>query len=343
MNIDDTLEAQAHKWSVKLSSDDVDKQVLEQFEQWRSADPRHEPAFQSVDRIWRGIASLEHLRRYAVLPRPQPTVWQRLQSNVRQGMQTLTDTLRQPGGLAVGMAAALMLAIGFPLISTQPETISPVATAQYTTGRAQVEVVTLFDGSVVTLGPESSLSVNYHQHKRSVQLMSGSGLFAVSRNPQRPFVVQTGTTETRVLGTVFSVEHKPQGVRVAVKEGKVRVARKSISSSSTAHAVLTTGQVVSTTAKGEVGAVDTMNPDSVGAWTQGRLVFENATLEEVVADANRYYDGLILLVDKETAELRISIVFNTDNIDKMIDDLAKVLFLDVNREQPGYVILGISH
>lgn len=62
MNTNEIRQAQAAEWSVALSGDDVDQHVLARFEQWRSADPLNEEVFQSMDRVWRGMASMQNLR-----------------------------------------------------------------------------------------------------------------------------------------------------------------------------------------------------------------------------------------------------------------------------------------
>ena len=159
------------------------------------------------------------------------------------------------------------------------------------------------------------------------------------KDRRRPFSVVAGVMETRVLGTVFSVAYKPQGLRIAVKEGKVQVGKKPHMNSTNSPQVLLAGQRVSTKTDGGIGTVEKIDPNTVGTWREGRLVYENATLKELVSDANRYHNELILLYDKKTADMQVSIAFKTDNIDHMIENIAEILTLEINRDVPGRIVL----
>lgn len=95
-------------------------------------------------------------------------------------------------------------------------------------GKADLSVK-LEDGSTVTLAPGASVEFPEHfaGNVRQVQL-SGTALFQVAKNPERPFVVYANELVTRVLGTTFRV-NSPSGDKsasVEVIEGKVSVYRR---------------------------------------------------------------------------------------------------------------------
>jgi ferric-dicitrate binding protein FerR (iron transport regulator) len=56
---------------------------------------------------------------------------------------------------------------------------------------------------------------------RDIELLSGQALFDVAKDPGRPFVVRSGGTEVRAVGTQFDVYKKHHGVVVTVIEGRV--------------------------------------------------------------------------------------------------------------------------
>ena len=86
--------------------------------------------------------------------------------------------------------------------------------------------MTLADGSVVDLAPESELVVRYRSRERLIALNHGEALFHVAKNPGRPFIVQAALTSVRAVGTVFNVERGDQGVSVTVVEGRVAVSQQ---------------------------------------------------------------------------------------------------------------------
>ncbi|KAA6439202.1 FecR family protein [Dyadobacter flavalbus] len=86
--------------------------------------------------------------------------------------------------------------------------------------------VLLSDNSVATLMKGSSISYpkQFSGNERKV-FLEGEAFFDVSRNPEKPFLVYTSETVTRVLGTSFRVKafKKENTVMVLVKTGRVLV------------------------------------------------------------------------------------------------------------------------
>ncbi|HWK73732.1 MAG TPA: FecR domain-containing protein, partial [Povalibacter sp.] len=68
---------------------------------------------------------------------------------------------------------------------------------------------------------------------------------------------------------------------------------------------------------------------SLGAWRSGRLVYVDARLMDVIADVNRYYDGRIELDAPQVGDLRLTVAFRTDQIDRMLDMLTRALPIQV--------------
>jgi len=91
------------------------------------------------------------------------------------------------------------------------------------------EVITLPDGSTVTLEPGSQLQVSadFEKKNREVTLI-GEGFFEVTKDPARPFLVNTGKLVTRVVGTSFRIKayDTDTSISVAVRTGKVTVFKR---------------------------------------------------------------------------------------------------------------------
>jgi len=87
-------------------------------------------------------------------------------------------------------------------------------------------LISLLDGSSVTLQPESRLRYpeKFSDEIREVYL-EGEALFEVAKNPQKPFLVHANGLTTKVLGTSFSVRsfEEDRDVVVKVFTGKVAV------------------------------------------------------------------------------------------------------------------------
>lgn len=98
-----------------------------------------------------------------------------------------------------------------------PSIAAPVAAVQ--------ELLRLDDGSTVLARTKDARAtpVEVSPGSVTVRLTAGSALFSVTPNPTRAFRVQARDVTVTVVGTVFSVDLEPGGVRVRVERGRVRV------------------------------------------------------------------------------------------------------------------------
>lgn len=102
----------------------------------------------------------------------------------------------------------------------------PDSTIMHNNEAGKSEVITLEDGSVVTLQPGSKLHYarRFDADKREV-FLEGEAFFRIAKNPSKPFLVYYNNIVTRVLGTSFHVNTNSEtgDVEVSVKSGKVQV------------------------------------------------------------------------------------------------------------------------
>lgn len=82
----------------------------------------------------------------------------------------------------------------------------------------------LSDGTKVWINAMSRLKFpeSFGSGERKVQLV-GEAYFEVSKDPDRPFIVQASGTDVKVLGTHFNVDAYNKKVRTTLEEGKVEV------------------------------------------------------------------------------------------------------------------------
>lgn len=173
--------------------------------------------------------------------------------------------------------------------------------------------VILADGTKVWLNAESELTypVTFTQDTRKV-ILSGEAYFEVTKDTARPFYVQTGDMEVKVLGTSFNISAYPESKRqTTLLEGRVAVTLHS------QHVIIAPGQQVTETTKGlEVREV---NVKDYIAWREKRFVYENELLQKVLDDLQRWYDIEIFITSDKIRTLHL-----TANLPKY-EDMAKIL------------------
>ena len=87
-------------------------------------------------------------------------------------------------------------------------------------------IITLEDGSKISLSKNSKISYPIHFEKESrTVFLSGEAFFDIAKNPKKPFFVYSNELITKVLGTSFTIKafEKDANVTVSVKTGRVNV------------------------------------------------------------------------------------------------------------------------
>lgn len=138
----------------------------------------------------------------------------------------------------------------------------------------------LKDGSSISLnvGSELVYDTNFGKEERRVKL-KGEGFFEVSRDEQKPFIIEAGDIEIKVLGTAFNIntyksEHYSS---VTVESGRVLVTALESNDS----VELTKGEIVTfTPSNGQLLTSKNTNVN-YNAWKTRTLKFNNTGLEEV--------------------------------------------------------------
>jgi transmembrane sensor len=123
--------------------------------------------------------------------------------------------------------------------------------------------VGLPDSSTVWLsgGSELQYANNFNEQNRLVRLMKGKAFFIVHKNSSHLFIVESGTMETRVLGTSFTIDLSvTRSVSVATGSVQVSYANK-------LSPVLKPGDLIKLDTQSGVFTFNTLPAELVNAWT----------------------------------------------------------------------------
>lgn len=182
--------------------------------------------------------------------------------------------------------------------------------------------LTLSDGTKVWLNAKSRLTypLTFHGNERRVRL-EGEGYFEVMPGDKR-FIVESRDVNIRVLGTAFNVnvyEDEPV-VRTTLVRGKIDISTVA----DTVPRVLTPGeQAVFDRQSGELD-VERVNPDLYIYWMQGRFVFQNAPLRDIMRTLARWYDMEYEFADPVVETIRFyGIIDRAERVNTLLDQFEK--------------------
>lgn len=208
----------------------------------------------------------------------------------------------------------------------------------FITENGERAIYLLKDGTRVTLHASSRLEIpdNYNEGSRELKL-EGEAYFEVTHDPDNPFIVQSGHTYTRVLGTSFLIQSWNQAgddVEVIVSDGSVLFGdRRTLETDNVVEATLTRNQRASLGRTDGLVVSDVADLDWYLGWTTGQLVFDNRPLKEIIPRLERWYDLEIVFEDSSilnegiTAEIDYSLPMSD-----VLQGLAMILELDVIKE-----------
>jgi transmembrane sensor len=148
------------------------------------------------------------------------------------------------------------------------------------TASGEVQVVALDGGGEIALAGGSRIVLE-RGNPRMASLEQGQALFTIAHDPAAPFTLRVGEDTLVDIGTVFDVTRTTAGLRVAVSEGAV------VLNPAAENARVAPGQVLSRDAATGDYEIDAVALDQVGEWREGRLTFQDASLEEVAAELSR--------------------------------------------------------
>ncbi len=217
--------------------------------------------------------------------------------------------------LAAGTLACLIAAAG---------TITAVGWRNLEAPPGKPSIHAYWDGSRIYLDAGAVLEVPIAPWRREARLVEGDAVFDIDHDPDRPFTVRSAASTLTDLGTRFLVRFRGGETEVAVFDGKVEIG------SPTGHRMtLPAGQAAKA---GPLGLSNTPMPeeDAATAWRQGRLIFRNATLEQVAVSLSKYNPVPVVLNGPGLARLKISGSFRLDDIDGALRTLETALPVRVN-------------
>lgn len=334
---------EAASWLLRIR-EGFSQSEFREWRRWLAEDSAHAEEFDAVRECWQESDPLEDL--------PWPTN-EELDADDYDGSSALpmprktshrTSSRRRSGWRWLATAASIIAVtlVGLGLLRDDAQDFE-----SYETGTAEHRLITLEDGSSITLGAKSDVRISYDSRARRIELRSGEAYFVVAKDRTRPFIVAAGNRTVRALGTEFDINIGVRDIKVSVIEGKVRVDGPSPAVNSTdgsggavASLDLESGDVLDFNVADGAGIVSQVDPMLSASWLNGWLAYDGATLESVIADVNRYSEVELIIGDEVTKQLAFTGTIFSDRIDEWLVGFEQVFPLRVVRiEEHGILLI----
>ncbi|MEC7263557.1 MAG: FecR domain-containing protein [Bacteroidota bacterium] len=220
----------------------------------------------------------------------------------------------------VAASLALLVGLGY-FIHSRMETepvVEPIVEMVKTTEWGQKLNVTLADGTQVRLNSGSILKYpsRFEGNLRRVELI-GEAFFDVAKNPNKPFVIESGEVRTTVLGTSFNVDTYPDNdqIAVTVATGKVKVA------SQENEIILEPNEQGVFHKKTRSMTKERVDTSTALNWKEGVIHFEDVPLSQALKTLEKWYGVSFVLENKYAGNCHISASYNNELLSTIMESI----------------------
>lgn len=307
------IDQAASEWTARLDRGPLTPEQDAAFQAWLQGDPRSKGALLRAQAL-----SMMSESAQALGPDFDPTAFE----EPRQSPPSISrrKTLMWAGG---AVAASTLVALGLNI---------PPAGAVISTGRGEIRLVPLRDGSTVLLNTASSIRIKEDAEARRVTLIEGEAYFSVARDA-RPFTVEVDGRQLRTMQAGFRVRKLDQNpVDVLVDRGQVDLAvpnRVDVALGANTRLLLSDN-------RSAAGQPQLIAPEIVSrelSWREGKLAFEGETLKQAAETFARYSDIRIQIRDPQLAREPVTGLFAANDPVGFSRAIARVF--DATFEQRG--------
>lgn len=343
-NMDKTRQAAidtASDWFSRSRDEDFSAAEQREFAGWLKESPVHVREYLAIARLWGDVSAIEDIEKLkanaAEELADEPTNVVALASAAPSDAQPVPVAAAAPSASRrrlfrmTGWVAAASLVLGVCMVTFRTW-LDTDDLSRHSTVIGEQRSLALEDGSVVEMNTASAIHVNFTDQARYVTLEAGEVFFDIRKDPARPFVVFTGSTRIRVLGTKFNVYMRTTSTTITVLEGDVAVDADGVGVSGRVETTAASGGESSVHLKsGQQAVIDAQyrqiatkvltDSQKYVAWTDRQLIFERTRLDDILAEFARYNEIDYRITSDVTAALQLTGTFNSHDMQALVEYL----------------------
>ena len=320
----------------KQLSGELSEMEEQQFQKWLGDSPNNQNTYEVMKKSWEVESEVQ-------IKAQQGRLFDKIVEEIGEDEfskyeQAKVIPLRRLMSYA---AAVVFLVISTMAIwsITQPTGISEnVAMVTKSNPKGQKSTIHLPDGSKVVLNAGSSLSYPsaFAGNFREI-ILDGEAFFDVMKNPEQPFIVRSKNISVRALGTAFNVNAMRESIEVALTEGRVQVTRDNDTETAL---ILNPGEMASIDPAQNELIKSQFDINRVTAWTDGRLVFQDASMQEVLDKLENWYGVDIETKNFHSLSWNYNGEFNNEHLSRVLMSLGFAQGFDYEIDGKRVVLTG---
>lgn len=285
-------------------------------ESWKDLSQQNQEIFIQSEKVWKLLHLLIEMKRYD----PQKAL-QQVNRKINKKINLKWWNLWQKVA-AILVLPLLLTAVWLSLSKTKTDIIVELPTWHtFSTPPGVKSMFYLPDSTAVWLNSSSSISFPsfFKGNFREVEI-SGEVFFDVTKKEETPFVVNMGKLHARVLGTRFNVINYDLEDRteIILQSGKIEICTGT-SEHPRSISVIDPGELVVFNKITNSINIKSVDPEKYIAWIDGKLIFKDDPMDEVIRKLNRWFNVEIEVAHPSILEYIYTATFQNESIDQILE------------------------
>ncbi len=321
----------------KYYADECSDNEIELLDDWINQSEDHKNLFLQIKNDLEIINKNKAMERINV-----DSAWEKLKNRIEEDEKSVEVEKEERTTInlfrVLKYAAMVVFVAGLGFLSTKiyQENFGYYSITEITGEKQVSNEIVLPDGSKVVLNAGSKLKYpeTFAGDHRKVKL-EGEAFFDVTKNQEKPFIIDAITAEIRVLGTSFNVKTDDRKeVEVYVETGRVELSRKK---SKMGKIIVDPGNV-GVLLENKISKQKNNNPNIL-AWKTKNIVFTEDKLSHVIYTLNKIYHVDIKYNNDEILDYRLTTTFKDQNIESVIEVICVTFNLKVEYKNDAIILV----
>ena len=228
----------------------------------------------------------------------------------------------------IRIAASVIILLGISLLMYRHFSRSPeILRAETITSNDSIMNVSLSQNTQIVLNKNTQVNYKATRNSRKIKL-SGEAFIKVKHSVKSPLIVEAGGTLIEDIGTAFNVKvyvdsgavkfYTQQNQGIIISAGKTGVYRKDT----------------------KLFTINTYEDPNTIAYKTKIFVFQKTRLIEAVEQLNAVYSKTIILGNPALADCPITVSFDREELNTIVDIIAETMGLQVVKTPEGFTLNG---
>jgi ferric-dicitrate binding protein FerR (iron transport regulator) len=311
----------------KYYADECTQEEIDSLNIWIADNDKNEQIFNQVKQDLELINITNSMNKVNV-----DSAWEKVKNRIQEADENGSviskgRTINFSRVLKYAAMAVILLGVGFITNKIHQNTTNNEL-VEYLSHTEQGKELTLPDGSTVVLNANSKILFDkvFANNERRV-VLEGEAFFDVTKNTNKPFIIETNDAEVKVLGTSFNVNANlpNKQVEVFVKTGLVQLSDASNSS----NKILIEPGNIGILDNKEITKHANIDVNKI-AWKTKEIVFKEERLDDVLKTLNKVYNANIVCSDQVVLNLKYTSTFKDQEIDSILNVICMTFNLKVD-------------